>query len=393
MKNIKTFLTALFILLAITTSAQTHKDSANVIRTADNLSSGSFKDVLKSFFQIAYDDLSSNDKEFNFSANLFAIKLKTDSTLNIDRNFIKQKFARNSNIDFGLKLDSNYSFNGIKAGYKYAIINNRDYAISKSFNAAILNNGEVKNFISASQKIAQEISRRYPEIPDSTVKNELIKEINDFFRNSTKKYGQLSAEAKELVRKFLYSDKLKIENFWNAKSDMDKIYEQIKNDYSKKLLWTVSNNFSTYSDGFLFSNIDLKTEATAGVIPLSGRSNIEFSAKAGYSFLDDTLRAGRDLKRQLLSSEFGLNFVSRNKRNKPVFEFEAAGSLNYIPSGRYVDETKTLFVFTGTLRIHITDDISVPVNIKYDPKHGNVFGFLNVKADFDLLNNIFGALH
>lgn len=381
----------IFTSIATFVSAQPKRDTANVIRTATQLASGNYKDVLTSFFQLAYQDLTDH-KEFNFSSNIFAIKLKTDPTLNISKNFLKQTFARNSNIKFSLQLDSNFHFGGVKGGYKYALVNRRDYAISRAFNYMVLQ--ATHNYAAAFNAAVAEISRRYPEDEGGRA-TALVNEMNHFFNDTTNRiqFSQLSKEAKELIETFFIGNEFHISDSWDPRRDLNSIYQNLISDFQKKLLWTVESNFATYPDGKLFSNIELISEAAAGVIPINHRNNIEFSAKVNYSFRDDSLSFGRDLNRQLLLCDFGFNWVCRNARSKPALELKAAGSLQQIPMGIYKDERRSEFLFAGTLRIHITDNISVPIEIHYDPKSGNVFGFLNVRSNFDWLNGVFGALN
>jgi len=51
----------------------------------------------------------------------------------------------------------------------------------------------------------------------------------------------------------------------------------------------------------------------------------------------------------------------------------------------YADEKRDRLILNGTLRLRIYNDIWVPLEIKYDPDAGNVFGFLNVRANFTAL--------
>lgn len=371
--------------------AQETEDSAhvNIIRTASNLASGNVRDVLTSFFQLAYKDIASDKKEFSFSANLFAIKLKTNPLLNIDTSFVKQRFARNSNIDFSFKLDSNFKFNGMRAGYKYAIVNQRDYAISRSFTSIVLH--KTKDYLQAFDKIVTEVTARYPEDEEGNA-TRLIAEIDRFFNDTTVKFNHLSLEAGKIVEQFLPVKNSKIASHWNPRMDLNSIYQQTIDDFKKKLLWTVGVDASTYKDGFVFADLNFSTEATAGIIPVNDKNNIEFYAKADLSFADDTLKAGRSLNRQVLQSSFGLNWVARNKQDKPVFEFKVAGGYDHIFSGQYINEDLSLFSLEGEMRLRITNELWLPFTLRYQPGTGNVFGFLNVRANFDLLNKLFGTL-
>ncbi|HEY8388884.1 MAG TPA: hypothetical protein VIK74_09785, partial [Parasegetibacter sp.] len=81
---------ALFLSLIAqnTATAQNMKKS---VRDAADLKSGKSQDVLISFFQLGLDDLTGSEKTFKFQSSLFALKAKTDSTIFIDTNYLRQR--------------------------------------------------------------------------------------------------------------------------------------------------------------------------------------------------------------------------------------------------------------------------------------------------------------
>ena len=70
------------LLFCITTRlvAQTGT-TPNPILTADSLATGNYKDVLNSFFQFAFDRLTSPDKTLKFTGTPFAVMAKLDTVL------------------------------------------------------------------------------------------------------------------------------------------------------------------------------------------------------------------------------------------------------------------------------------------------------------------------
>ena len=140
-KYILTVLTACFLLMTNDSKAQTKeqilksivadsaKQAKTLIRTLNDIKSGNWQDVLTNFFQIGLSDLSGTKRSLEFKANLFALKAKADSTLLVDTNYVKQSFARNFQFNFALKLDSQYRFSGLKAGFTLALINKRDSSV------------------------------------------------------------------------------------------------------------------------------------------------------------------------------------------------------------------------------------------------------------------------
>ena len=87
-------------LSTINDSSNQEAQSKQVIRTANDLKTGNWQDVLSSFFQLSLSDLTGNNKALNFKSTIFAIKAKADSSLLIDRNYVHQTFARNFQFDF-----------------------------------------------------------------------------------------------------------------------------------------------------------------------------------------------------------------------------------------------------------------------------------------------------
>src|SRR5687768_525040 len=88
------------VLIALTTSAQ-----QPLALTADSLASGNYKDIFKSFFQLAFNRFTSDNKELEFSSNPFAIMARANPKLLIDTSYVRYKNLRNLNFSFAAKLD------------------------------------------------------------------------------------------------------------------------------------------------------------------------------------------------------------------------------------------------------------------------------------------------
>ena len=69
-----------------------------------------------------------------------------------------------------------------------------------------------------------------------------------------------------------------------------------------------------------------------------------------------------------------------------MLEIKGGLSENYIMSGMYSDEKEINFTGEGTLRVRLTNNLWVPFDVKYDPRSGNVLGFISIKSNFDWLN-------
>lgn len=392
---------SLFVLYLLTAAGicygQNNSSDVKPILTADSLASGNVKDVLTSFFQLAFNNLTGPGKELNFNSNPFAIMLKSNPGLAKDTYYYKYRALRKTNFSFGIKLDSSFRFNGFSSGVKYALIDQRDSSTSKLLFQNLRNN----DLGIERDKLQLELVEYAKNIQNVSERKKFVADIRDFF-NKDIAFNKLNDSLRAAVKKIIGDDKDSypvisgiIEN--NPASNMvteeRKVYESLKNQIKDDLLWTVSVTDTTYKNQFFFSNILLKTELLKGIGKLKRGSNWEFNVQAGLNFVDDTLRKGRDLKRSILSFEPGFNWVVRNKSNDHSFlEFEFSGSYTHNFGTLYAGEKKDSLTFNGMIRIRIIDDIWIPLEIKYDPRSGNVFGFINVRVNFNGLGKLAKSL-
>ena len=101
----------------------------------------------------------------------------------------------------------------------------------------------------------------------------------------------------------------------------------------------------------------------------------------------DTTAVSKSYNRNVLSSSAGINWIiyKDKKSQKSYVEFKPALAYNNILSGQIPGETKSKFTGDGILRFRITDNLWLPIDIKYDPQSGKFFGLLNITSNFDWL--------
>lgn len=381
----------LFVLLMIIGRSSQAQEVPSPALTADSLATGNYKDVLSSFFQLSLEKLTGPDKELKFTSTPFAVMARLDTNLLTDINYLKYTTLRNINFAFSAKLDSNYKFNGFSSAVKYAIINKRDETVSRAFLELVANNASVKEIFQLNTLMGQFIS----SLPAAQRANAAT-QIDDFVEGR-KGFGELdkaiqdgildAAQRSPLTPNL--SKTLNTNKKFNIHTAAAEIYEKMKKEYNNNLLWTVGISDTTYKDQFLFSNINLTTELLQGISNSSKKNDVELNVKGSFQFVDDTLKTGRDLKRSVLSFEPGVNIVLKGKdTGKSFFEFKLSGSYYRVFSGQYLGEEKDKLTLNGTIRVRILNDIWIPLEIKYDPKQGNFFGFLNVKANFTALGEM-----
>ena len=375
----------LVIILLCCKLASFGQDQKPLILTADSLTSGNAKDVFKSFLQLAFDHITGDNKELRFASNPYAIMTRIDSTLRVDTNYIKYTYLRNLNFSLSGKLDSAYRFNGFSSGVTYALINKRDETISRGFLAqAAKNNGEFRDL---NDSLSAYISALLNSDHQKALRFNLQR---DSLANGLLTFDKIDPELQGEIRKILGG--MKTKSLLKRLNDDPKLnfhavefqsFDSLRTEFQKGWLWTVSASDTTYKDQFFFSNVVLSTEILKGMSHAKHAVGVELDLKGSYQFLDDTLRPGRDLGRQVLNIQPGLNLVFTTKKNNYSWaEFKLSGEYNRIFKGGYTGEKTDSLTLNATLRIRITKDIWLPLEIKYDPKSGNVFGFLNVRLNF-----------
>ena len=358
--------------------------------TADSLSSGNYKDVLKSFFQLALNKFTGKEKEVQFSSNPFAIMAKMDSNLLNSNNYVKYKHLRNLNFSVAAKLDSAYRFNGFSSGIKYALINQRDETVSRAFVSMAYKASDEYNNIN--NKLDQSISLLGADTTISIDRlNELMTQKNALFDGSLslKKADtalqRLVREAASEVGANNFQALLKNDPDLNIRKVEMRTYDSLRTLFQNRLLWTVGISDTTYTDQFAFSNLVFSTDLVKGIAYPDRLVGTEINVKSALNLRDDTLKTGRDLKRSILSLESGLNFIFKTKQKYSWGELKISANYLHTFAGLYTNEKRDSLNINATLRLRIIDDIWIPIEIKYDPRSGNIFGFLNIRANFSAM--------
>jgi hypothetical protein len=368
------------LLISIESNAQEINDSikTSIIRTQANLISGNTRDVLTNFFQIALNDLIGDDKRFRFSSNLFAMRLKASPELNIDTNYVKNTFWRNSNIDIDVRINDDFKFNGAAMGYRVAIINKRDYTVAK--NLGFIYRAKTNKLSDMNDSISAYIDDAFNRGAINKEKRNLLnKELSVFLQDSTSHISQFSDEFKSILKRAI---PITLDDDFNYYVQKKSIYDKLIQSYKKKLLWTIGFDASTLTSG-IFHDGNITSRATAGLLSQGKYSNIEFDLKGNLNIGKNHLSASKNALNQLLTFEGGLNYVIRTFEQKPVLELKAGSTYQKVISGSYVNIDKELFTLDGGIRIRITNAIWIPITFKYNPNDANLFGFLSVKSNFD----------
>ena len=399
MKAASKLLGLLFFLAIIhSAKAQNTKTAVKTILTADSISSGNLKDMLTSFFQLSYDKLTGPNKELNFASNPYALILRSNPAAAIDVNYKKYTFWRKLNFGFGLKLDTSYKFNGFSSTIRYALVDERDATTSKWLFGKLGSDSLSQDINSLQRDLTNYIITTYPNSGETAVTRiKYLKLLNTLLTDTTTAFNQLDTAFQSMVKKVAADDNLiffsrliRTSPNVNLRKESQKDFSNLKEELKKKLVWTLSLSDTTYKNEFAFSNIVLKTELLKGLAKkLKPGSNWELNMLATMNFTDDTTVKGRDLKRAIFHVEPGFNWVIRSKvSDLSFFEMKFSGEYNHVFNTLYKNEKRSFFTFNGTIRLRLFSEVWIPIEFKYNPKNGNLFGLINAKFNFSLLNKM-----
>lgn len=362
-------------------------DAKKRLRTAADLKTGNSQDVLISFFQLALNDLTGKEKTFKFQSSLFGLKAKTDPTLFVDTNFLKQTRARNFVFSIAPSVDSNFKFKTNTVGVKYALINNRDKAI---FDFALPGEKEWNMVHSGSlQEYARTLPGGVTDPKYKLAKNFFLDVEEDEDGNKRTPLSELPEDFQIILQDNLAKSRsFRLSSFENFRDTLAGEYAALAEYVENRALWTVDGNFA-HDRNAKFSSINFNSEFLKGLLKNSSKSNLELNLRTSLNFDDDTAtHFATDLLRQTFSFSGGFNWiVTKNRRSQSVVELKGAISYNNIFKGAYTGEDRNKLIAEGTFRIRISNDFWIPFDIKFEPGTGNVFGFLSIRSNFDWLKS------
>lgn len=361
------------------------------ILTADSLATGNYKDVFVSFFQAAAKNVSGPNKAIAFSSNPFAVMAKSNPDLLIDTNYEKYRHLRDLNLMIDAHLDSNYHINGFSLGVKYALVNARDYTVSKDF---IKLAPKKNDFNKLNKLIGEKLKSKGISVE---LKGQIAEEFYNWANDTTVEFGSLSDSVQQIIRDIVHENNLttvRIERKdFNFRKESHKDFLNLIDEWQKKPLWTISANgifkpnpILTGSDNPTFNTGLFSTEFLMGLSKIKNRLRIELNVLVEDSMSRANNGAGT-LARNVFSFEPGMNFVFNTKNDRSFIEFKLSGSYYNILSAPLPGEKTSNSTINGKLRIRLMDDLWVPITVKIDER-GNVFGTLDVKLNFSTLRKV-----
>lgn len=367
----------LFSLISLQGFSQnfTKKDIIAELQKTEDSKSGNYKDLFNSFYQLATKNLTGDYKSIEFNGTLFQIKANANEELLEDLNFKNERFSRNFQINLKLNLNEDFKYDGFTGGLTYAFLNARDKQIAvltnslfgkshdklmtviESIQSDLLGDLNDTNRVEGMAKIESAVE---------SILNGQVDSENEYYDKIISAFAEKTKESKDFEKKELVDF---IAHLQNLKTDE---YHKI----DAKPLWTISADGTADKDGKFnsasISSVFLKGNAGAW-------NEIDIRAKLSYN---DTISLN-PMPRTEFKSTAGINFkIAKSKENVSFFEVKAALEYNYILKNPLPEEKKSFFLGNAEIRVRLTDDLWLPVIIKYDIENANFLGFLNLSYNF-----------
>jgi len=361
-----------FLTLLVSNIVLAQNDTIQRLREMTEKSkSGNYKDILSSIFQLGATNLTSDNKNIEFNATLFGIKSIFNSHILEDKYFKRERFSRNLQFNAKLNLDEQFKYNGVSGGITYALINKRDKDVADFANTALeFGWSFLADEISAIQsKFVEEITNSAMDISveidslDAATKILVNKEFD--------KIDKSNIYFEKIITEFEKRNKsIKLKNYVeNLHLLKDNLYSEIE----KKPLWTVSLLGTTNDKG------DNKKVSFVSVF-LKGFKHFELDIQSKLIYSDTLINTS--LKRIESKSSAGVNYKMFQRGEESVFEVKLYMEYNAILKNVFEDEKKNAFLASSDLRLRVTDDLWIPLTIKYDIEKSNFLGFLNITYNF-----------
>lgn len=386
-------------------SAPPDSSNSSVIRTENNLKSGNTLDVLTNFFQLAFQDLTSTNKSFAFKSTLFGIKTSVDSSLRVDTNFRKQNFARNLQFEIGVHTSGNFKPVGMSGGLTYALINNRDRKEADFRNTAYAT--ALDQYHQGKYKAENE----YRKLLRDSLNNVILPEIKsievklnnpDFTQDRQALNRQL--DSMQQIRENVSKMRADFNAVTNGKApvpqDLQAAYDKIGlAELHQKVSYLYDSlMLEKASHGLLTAGLYARTDSNTSIFNEGNLEFIYLKGLGGKRRIEADVRALIQCKDTLTPDnkyQFGMhltggaNIIVLQSRytHKSLLEIKPNLEFKSILSQQYPDQ-ENYFFFNMDVRLRITDDIWIPVFIKYDIKNQNFLGFLNVSANLDALSDL-----
>jgi hypothetical protein len=301
----------------------------------------------------------------------------------------KQTFARNFEFGIAVKINESNKINAFGSSFKYAIVNNRDISLQ---NKKYLD-ADIKKLEAAIDALVGTLHNQITKKIQNAIRNPSFKKedkdgvlnaLSSFSTNNSdvQSFKKLGENLKPFfpVLEMQESDFNAI-NYAETREAIRKQAEELEDNIKKRGLLTL--NFGNNYKDKAWDSLAISLEYIKGLGLAKDKDKPwDIYAAAFCDFKQDTVTKN-SLGRQVFTAKLGLNKVllKNRKENNSFLEILGSAEYTHVLKGLYAKESRGVFMADFTLSIRLSQSVFLPVEIKYDPKNGNVFGFLKVKWD------------
>jgi hypothetical protein len=193
--------------------------------------------------------------------------------------------------------------------------------------------------------------------------------------NKTDDYKRFKAIADSIFKKYGYSY-----------SELHKNLQKEYNAYAKKIemgaLFTLSFNPGYNFQYHHFDTTSFSARYLKGFGNYKKPWNVDLQGT--IVSLRDSSSAPKDFGHNKTKFSAGLNKVfAVDDKDNPLLEAEFAGEYDLVLNGRYAHERKQAVTANLVTSIHLSKEFTLPLTLKYDIKHPNLFGFVSVQWNLE----------
>jgi len=315
-------------------------------------------DILGLLYQVAANDVTSDNKSVTFKSTLFGIRKVFNKKLDNDDNYRRLWLDRNFEPNLAFDYKNNFNPSNLSVGFNLGVITANDVSSAPIFNDAntmkfkdygtSLDNGPI---VLLDDKIMKELATKYPgdnktqKAIQNTIEDAKTKFIVSGDPNSLKNItlpdGQsltaalqgMEAEDLEGKKTTLYDALIKLAKYY------DRELTRVKNKWN--VVFSPTATYAFYASSFQGYEFALKSIKGFCLFKDTKRTSqllISGSLKIG----DDTIVAKIRINRRQITDQIGFNQVLFTKKNtdqngttseSPVVEASLTGGCNWIMSG------------------------------------------------------------
>ena len=333
--------------------------------------------------------LSSSGSGITLQSSIYGILKLFDTTVKLDYRYKKLWLARNFALGAGAGLNNDNSISGFHTNAKWAIVNKRDEtdilvsAASRKRVALLSQIEDVEGPLMAGFATAVDNAYRQDKSITLTEYNVITDSmIAAYPPNQSINMARLkSALLPYIMAGKIHADTAAFSQISLLEAQRQSAYKKLTQTIQRGSLLTFTFNSNYTSNRWDSLNFQLEYMHGLGGDSTQKDKPWDFYAGAFFNIKEDTLTK-QALQRQVAKGKIGVNWVPfTHKDGSYLLEVLGTAEYDWVKQGWYQGENRSTWYADFTVTFYLNKTVYLPIEIKYDPLHGNFLGFLNVKWD------------